>query len=229
MPPIKTIRTENLSKTYRQDKINLKALFDINLSIEEGEFVAITGKSGSGKSTLLHILGCIDKPSDGKVFINETETSKMNRKSLTKLRLHKIGFVFQQFYLLPTLSAFENIELPLKEAGISWKSRKEKVAELLEAVGLGERAKHRPGQLSGGEQQRVAIARALANNPRIILADEPTGELDSANGKKILDLLSWVNREYGNTVIIVTHDDSVASRAMRTINIQDGRITSDVR
>ena len=226
---VKAIRTENLSKTYRQDRINLKALDDINLSIEEGEFVAITGKSGSGKSTLLHILGCIDKPSDGKVFINETETSKMNRKSLTKLRLHKIGFVFQQFYLLPTLSAFENIELPMKEAGISWKSRKEKVTELLEAVGLGERAKHRPGQLSGGEQQRVAIARALANNPRIILADEPTGELDSSNGKKILDLLSWINREYGTTVIIVTHDDTVASHAMRTINIQDGRITSDVR
>lgn len=153
----------------------------------------------------------------------------MNGHALTRLRLHEIGFVFQQFYLLPTLSAYENIELPLLEAGVSRDMRRKRIMELLEAVGLSERAKHMPGQLSGGEQQRVAVARALSNNPPIILADEPTGELDSANGKKILDLLAWINREYGKTIIVVTHDDAVALRAMRIIKLHDGRIVSDVR
>lgn len=226
MPLIKTVE---LSKTYRLDETYIQALADINLSIEQGEFVAITGPSGSGKSTLLHILGCIDTPTRGKVFIKDVEVSKLNGNALTGLRLHEIGFVFQQFYLLPTLSAYENIELPLLEAGVPGDMRKKRIMELLDAVGLSERAKHRPGQLSGGEQQRVAVARALANNPPIILADEPTGELDSANGRKILDLLAWINREYGKTIIVVTHDDAVALRAMRVIKLQDGRIVSDVR
>jgi len=226
MPLIKIVE---VSKTYWQDETRIQALNNINLSIEQGEFVAITGPSGSGKSTLLHILGCIDTPTIGKVFINDVDVSKMNGHALTKLRLHEIGFVFQQFYLLPALTAYENIELPLMEAGVPKKMRKERIMELLDAVGLSERAKHRPGQLSGGEQQRVAIARALANNPPFILADEPTGELDSANGRKILDIFTLINREYGKTIFVVTHDDSIPLRANRVIKLHDGKIISDVR
>lgn len=225
MPLIKTVE---LSKIYRQDETYIQALDNVNISIEKGEFVAITGPSGSGKSTLLHILGCIDTPTGGKVFISDMEVSKMNGQALTKLRLRELGFVFQQFYLLPTLSAYENIELPMKEAGVSKEMRRKRIMELLDAMGLSERARHIPGQLSGGEQQRIAIARALANNPSIILADEPTGELDSTNGRKILDILAWINREYNKTIVVVTHDDSVAHRAMRVIKLQDGRVVSDV-
>ncbi|MGB8217118.1 MAG: ABC transporter ATP-binding protein [Candidatus Methanoperedens sp.] len=223
------IKTIALSKTYSQDETYVQALDNINLSIEQGEFIAITGPSGSGKSTLLHILGCIDKPTKGKLLIKDVDVSKMNGNALTKLRLHELGFVFQHFYLLPALSAYENIELPLSEAGVSAKIRKKRITELLEAVGLDERAKHMPGQLSGGEQQRVAIARALANNPSIIFADEPTGELDSTNGKNVLDILTRINREYKKTIIVVTHDDSIALRAMRIIKLQDGKIIDDVR
>ncbi len=226
MPLIKTVE---LSKTYRLDETYIQALADINLSIEQGEFIAITGPSGSGKSTLLHILGCIDRPTGGKIFIKDMETSRMNVKAMTGLRLRELGFVFQHFYLLPALNACENIELPMKEAGIPREMRKKRTMELLDAVGLSERARHMPGQLSGGEQQRVAIARALANDPPIILADEPTGELDSASGRNILELLTRINREYGKTIIVVTHDDSIAKRAMRMIRLQDGRMVSDVR
>lgn len=223
------IRTMELSKTYRRDETHIQALENINLSIEQAEFVAITGPSGSGKSTLLHILGCIDTPTKGRLLIKDVEVSKMNGHALTRLRLHELGFVFQHFYLLPTLTAYENIELPLMEAGVPKEIRKKRIMELLDAVGLNERAEHRPGQLSGGEQQRVAIARALANNPSIILADEPTGELDSANGRKILDLLAWINREYNKTIVVVTHDDAIALRAMRIIKLKDGKLVSDVR
>ncbi|VVB84831.1 putative ABC transporter ATP-binding protein [uncultured archaeon] len=226
MPLIKTVE---LSKTYRLDETYIQALADINLSIEQGEFIAITGPSGSGKSTLLHILGCIDRPTGGKIFIKDMETSRMNGKAMTELRLRELGFVFQHFYLLPALSACENIELPMKEAGIPREMRKKRIMELLDAVELSERAKHMPGQLSGGEQQRVAIARALANDPPVILADEPTGELDSASGRNILELLTRINQEYGKTIIVVTHDDSIAKRAMRIITLQDGRMVSDVR
>jgi len=226
MPLIKTV---DLSKIYRLDETYIRALDSINLSIEQGEFVAITGPSGSGKSTLLHILGCIDKPSTGKIYIKDVEVSIMGNHALTKLRLRELGFVFQQFYLLPTLTAYENIELPMKEAGFSREVRRWRINELLEDVGLSERARHMPGQLSGGEQQRVAIARALANNPSIIFADEPTGELDSVNGIHVLDLLTRINREYDKTVVVVTHDDSVALRAKRILRLQDGRIESDVR
>ncbi len=226
MPLIKTVE---LSKTYRLDETYIHALTDINLSIEQGEFVAITGPSGSGKSTLLHILGCIDKPTSGKIFIKDLETNKMSGKAMTGLRLRKLGFVFQHFYLLPALSAYENIELPMKEAGIPREMRKKRIRELLDAVGLNERAKHMPGQLSGGEQQRVAIVRALANDPPLILADEPTGELDSTSGRHILELLKRINQEYEKTIIVVTHDDSIAKSAMRIIRLQDGRMVSDVR
>lgn len=223
------IRTTELSKTYWLDEIEIHALSNINLSIEQGEFIAITGPSGSGKSTLLHMLGCIDKPTAGSVFIKEINVSSMNGNAIRKLRLRELGFVFQHFYLLPVLTAYENIELPMKEAGLPKKERKKRIMELLDAVGLNDRANHRPGQLSGGEQQRIAIARALSNDPSIILADEPTGELDSANGRMILELLVRINREYGKTIIVVTHDDSLARRATRIIKIHDGRILSDVR
>ncbi len=223
------IKTLELSKTYRMDEVYIHALNNINISIEQGEFVVITGPSGSGKSTLLYILGCIDRPTKGKLLINNVEISKMNEHVLARFRLQELGFVFQQFYLLPALTAHENIELPMNEAGVPKDMRRKRATELLDALGLSERANHRPGQLSGGEQQRVAIARALANNPSIILADEPTGELDSANGRKILDILARINREYGKTIIMVTHDDSVALRAKRTIRLQDGKLAGDVR
>lgn len=226
MPHIKTV---GLYKTYWLDEIKIQSLIDINLSIEQGEFVAITGPSGSGKSTLLHLLGCIDTPTNGEVFIKDINVSKMKANALRELRLRELGFVFQHFYLLPVLTAQENIELPMKEAGLPKAQRKQRTMELLEAVGLHVRANHMPGQLSGGEQQRIAIARALANNPSIILADEPTGELDSANGRMVLDLLMRINREYGKTVIVVTHDDSLARQATRIIKLHDGRISSDVR
>jgi putative ABC transport system ATP-binding protein len=226
LPHIKTV---GLYKTYWLDEIKIQSLIDINLSIEQGEFVAITGPSGSGKSTLLHLLGCIDTPTNGEVFIKDINVSKMKANALRELRLRELGFVFQHFYLLPVLTAQENIELPMKEAGLPKAQRKQRTMELLEAVGLHVRANHMPGQLSGGEQQRIAIARALANNPSIILADEPTGELDSANGRMVLDLLMRINREYGKTVIVVTHDDSLARQATRIIKLHDGRISSDVR
>jgi putative ABC transport system ATP-binding protein len=222
------IRTVGLSKTYWLDEVKIQSLSTINLSIEHGEFVAITGPSGSGKSTLLHILGCIDTPTIGKVFIKDIDVGMMKENALRELRLRELGFVFQHFYLLPVLTAQENIELPMKEAGLSKPQRKQRTMELLDAVGLRERANHLPGQLSGGEQQRIAIARALANNPSIILADEPTGELDSASGRTILELLMRINMEYGKTIIVVTHDDSLAHRATRIIKLQDGRIISDV-
>jgi putative ABC transport system ATP-binding protein len=220
------IRTEGLHKTYWLDEINIQSLIDINLSIEQGEFVAITGPSGSGKSTLLHILGCIDTPTTGTVFINDKNVSTMRSNALRELRLRELGFVFQHFYLLPVLTAKENIELPMNEAGLPKGQRKQRTMELLDAVGLRERADHMPGQLSGGEQQRIAIARALANNPSIILADEPTGELDSASGRMVLDLLLRINREYGKTIIVVTHDETLALRATRIIKLHDGRILS---
>ena len=226
MPQIKTV---GLYKTYWLDEIKIQSLIDINLLIEQGEFVAITGPSGSGKSTLLHLLGCIDIPTNGDVFIKDINISSMKAKAIRELRLRELGFVFQHFYLLPVLTARENIELPMKEAGLPKGKRKQRTMELLDAVNLRDRANHMPGQLSGGEQQRIAIARALANNPSIILADEPTGELDSFNGRTILELLLKINREYGKTIIVVTHDDSLAQRATRIIKLHDGRIISDVR
>lgn len=218
------IQATNLTKRYRINNIAIDALQDVNLKIEEGEFVAINGPSGSGKSTLLHMLGCIDRPTSGKIYINNTDTSTLSSKALAKLRLRQLGFVFQQFHLLPTLTAFENVELPMREAGVSGKERRERTKSLLESVGLGSRTRHIPSQLSGGEQQRVAIARALANRPAIVFADEPTGELDSVTGGRILDIFECINREFCQTIIIVSHDKSVTSRAHRIIHLKDGRI-----
>jgi putative ABC transport system ATP-binding protein len=218
------IQAINLTKRYRINNIAIDALQDVNLKIEEGEFVAISGPSGSGKSTLLHMLGCIDRSTSGKIYINNTDTSTLSSKSLAKLRLRQLGFVFQQFHLLPTLTAFENVELPMREAGVPGKERRERTGSLLESVGLGSRIRHIPSQLSGGEQQRVAIARALANRPAIVFADEPTGELDSITGERILDIFESINREFLQTIIIVSHDESVTSRAHRVIHLKDGRI-----
>lgn len=207
----------------------IDALRGIDLEIEHGDFSVIQGSSGSGKSTLLHIIGCVDVPTSGRVMINGIDTVNLKSDRLAGLRLHTIGFVFQHFYLLPMLTAYENIELPMKEARVPKTKRKERVLDLLESVELSDRADHRPGQLSGGEQQRVAIARALANDPPLILADEPTGELDSITGSRILKLLAELNQEFGKTTIIVTHDENLSKKANRIIKIRDGRIVSDAR
>ena len=223
------IKLSTLNKFYSNGNNRVHALKDINFEVENGEFVAITGPSGSGKSTLLHNIGCIDKPSSGNVFFKGIDVSKFSSGELARFRLKSIGFVFQHFYLLPSLTAFENIELPLQESGINKKKRKERVKYLLDAVGLDDRSSHRPEQLSGGEQQRVAIARALANDPPLILADEPTGELDSKTGNKIIDILVDINKNQGKTTLVVTHDENISKRASRVIRIIDGSIVSDVR
>lgn len=218
------IQARNVTKQYKIDDITIQALSDINLEIEAGEFVAIKGSSGSGKSTLLHVLGCVDRPSSGDIFINHRNTSNLSAGELVRLRLMQIGFVFQQFYLLPALTAFENVELPMREAWVPKKERKMRTLALLDSIGLADRAQHIPSQLSGGEQQRVAIARALANNPAIILADEPTGELDSFNGERILEIFESINQKSGQTILVVSHDEYVTSRAHRIIHLKDGRI-----
>ncbi|MEA1944998.1 MAG: ABC transporter ATP-binding protein [Euryarchaeota archaeon] len=220
------IEAIKLSKIYNLGETYIHALREVNLSIACGEFVAIIGPSGSGKSTLLHLFGCIEQPTTGSVVIDGGDTGKMSQRALSKLRLHKIGFVFQHFYLLPALTAYENIELPMKEAGLHRRERKSRVRGLLSAVGLVDRERHYPYQLSGGEQQRVAIARALANNPPIILADEPTGELDTRTGTGIVDLLVEINQKYNKTIVVVSHDPEIAQRAERTIEIKDGEVVN---
>lgn len=218
------IETEDLTKIYKIGPNRIHAIRNLSLSIPRGTFLAIEGSSGSGKSTLLNMLGCIDRPSSGKVIFDGEDVSKKSDSMLTRLRLMNIGFVFQQFYLIPTLKAIENIMLPMKEAGKSRSNRRERAFQLLEMMELRSRANHYPNQLSGGEQQRVAIARALANDPKMILADEPTGELDSGTSGKIAELLATLNREKGITVVVVTHDNAMASRATKRISLKDGRL-----
>ena len=220
------IQTENLSKIFRTEEIETSALANINLSIKKGEFVAIMGPSGCGKSTLLNIIGLLDNPSNGKFQFIDDEVSTYSEKQRTQLRKVNIGFVFQSFNLIDELSVFENIELPLVYQKISAKDRKIKVNAILKRVQLDHRQKHYPQQLSGGQQQRVAIARAVVANPNLILADEPTGNLDSANGKKVMDLLSQLNQE-GTTIVMVTHSISDADRADRIIQLFDGQIVSE--
>ena len=199
------------------------ALRGVSLAIEPGEYVAIAGPSGSGKSTLLHILGGIDAPSSGTIALEGPRLDRLTDRELTRLRLTRIGFVFQRFHLLPVLTAAENVELPMAEAGVGRAERQARVRELLEYVGLADRAPHRATQLSGGEMQRVAIARALANRPALLLADEPTGELDHDTGEEILGLFRRINRD-GATLVVVTHDERLAAQASRLIHMQDGRI-----
>lgn len=217
------IRTEALIKDYELGKVKVRALDGIDMSINSGEFVAIMGPSGSGKSTLMHIVGCLDSPSAGEYYLDNVLVSKMSKSALAGVRNRKIGFVFQSFNLLPHLNILKNVELPMMYGGISASKRKAKACEILEGVGLADRLKHKPGELSGGERQRVAIARAIANKPSILLADEPTGNLDSQAGGDILEIFDHLHKE-GNTIIMVTHDPLVAARAERIIKIKDGLI-----
>jgi putative ABC transport system ATP-binding protein len=219
------ISARDIWKTYPMDGTGVDALRGVDLAVEAGELVAVVGQSGSGKSTLLHLLGAMDSPTRGEVLLNGHELSNMNGAERTLLRLRHIGFVFQAFNLLPTLGVGENVEIALRLAGVSRRERGRRASELLERVGLGARAKHLPRQLSGGERQRVAIARALANRPALLLADEPTGNLDSQTGDSIAGLLADLHRE-GQTIILVTHNIGLAGRADRVLTMKDGRIVA---
>jgi len=217
------IEMQNINRVYDTGKVKVHALRDVNLHIKEGELIAIMGPSGSGKSTLMNVIGCLDTPTSGRYSLDGKAVNDLDDNDLADIRNRKIGFVFQSFNLLPYASAFENVELPLIFMGMSTAKRKQRVTEMLARVGLADRMDHKPNELSGGQQQRVAIARALANHPRIILADEPTGNLDSASGKEILQLFLdlW---KAGNTIIMITHDPSISENCERIIHLKDGMI-----
>lgn len=220
------IRIENVIKTYDMGENSVKALQGVSFTIQQGEFVSIMGPSGSGKSTCMNMIGCLDRPSSGLVEINGKETAKMTEKELAELRNKTIGFVFQQYHLLPSMTVLENVMLPLRYQGIEKHLRKEMAIKALEKVGLQNRKSHRPHELSGGQKQRVAIARAMVTNPKIILADEPTGALDSETGKQVLDMFRQINAT-GTTIILVTHDPEIGASTNRCIKIFDGKIKSD--
>ena len=222
------IRLENVVKTYDLGEVQVHALRGVSLEIYRSEFVAIMGASGSGKSTLMNILGCLDRPTKGRYFLDGDDVSQLSKNALARVRSHKIGFVFQQFNLLSRTSALENVELPTIYAGVPTQEREKRAREALERVGLAERAMHFPSQLSGGQQQRVAIARALVNNPAILLADEPTGNLDSRTSVEIMDILQKLNQEHGLTVVIVTHEADIAQYARRALEFRDGKMRRDV-
>jgi putative ABC transport system ATP-binding protein len=221
------IETINLQKNYGAGSTSVQALRNINLKINNGDFIAILGSSGSGKTTLLNILGTLDKPTSGKVIVSGKDLSSLNEKAIVDLRRREIGFIFQFYNLMPVLTAFENVELPLLISGVPKKTAQQRAKDLLSAVGLADRANHRPDELSGGQQQRVAIARALVNKPALILADEPTGDLDSATGEQVLNLLLTLSKEQGTTVLTSTHDPSVLNFADRVVRMKDGQIFSD--
>jgi len=222
------IKLHEICKVYSLEETEVEALRGVSLSIEQGEYVALMGPSGSGKSTLMNMLGCLDRPTSGSYLLDGEEVAKMSRDTRARLRNRKFGFVFQSFNLLARTSALENVELPLLyERGISARHRHRRAIDVLEKVGLGDRTHHHPGQLSGGEQQRVAIARALVNQPAIIMADEPTGNLDSRTSREVIDLLRRLNEETGITLVLVTHEQDIARHAKRTLVLKDGRILED--
>jgi len=222
-----TVRIQNVKKAYRMGKVIVPALRGVSFEVKEGEFLAVFGPSGSGKSTLLHIIGCLDRPDEGKIFIDGSDVLKLSDEELAELRLRKIGFVFQFFNLLPRLTAIRNVELPLLIAGVPEREARERAMEMLRLVGLEARINHRPKELSGGEQQRVAIARALINNPKIVLADEPTGNLDTKSGWEIVQLMKQLNEKRNQTFIVVTHDPHIAETADRILYLKDGLIEGE--
>jgi len=221
------IKLENVEKIYKLGEVEVPALRGVNLIIKRGEFTSILGPSGSGKTTMLNLIGALDKPTRGNVYINGVNLNKLNDKQLADLRLRTIGFVFQAFYLVPWLTALQNVMIPMMLLGKPPSYRKQRALELLKLVGLEKRANHKPNQLSGGEQQRVAIARALANEPSVVLADEPTGNLDTKTGAMIVDLLERINKEKNVTIVVVTHNIEVAERTRRVIRLRDGQVISD--
>ena len=222
------IKTENLTKEYETGTQVVSALKGINLSVEKGEFLSIMGPSGSGKTTLMNIIGCLDSPTNGSYYLNDKSVSKLDDDELAKIRNQEIGFVFQSFHLLARNTAFDNVMLPLKYAGLSKEEATKRSNNVLDLVGLSSRSKHTPAELSGGQQQRVAIARALVNEPSILFADEPTGNLDSNTGQEVMKIFKDLN-ENGQTIILITHEDSIAKQSNRIITIMDGLIKSDLR
>jgi putative ABC transport system ATP-binding protein len=223
------LETEKLDKFFKLGEREVHALSDVSLQVKRGEFVSIMGPSGSGKTTLLNLLGCLDRPTHGKVILDGVDVTQVPEKDLYKVRRNKIGFIFQTFNLLPYLSALENVELPLEATGKATDARRTRARELLTMVGLSERGDHRPHRLSAGEQQRVAIARALANNPAIILGDEPTGNLDQKTGLEIVRLMGRLNRDQGTTIVMVTHDSRMASQTQRRLFLSDGKLLAKER
>tara|TARA_Y100001968_G_C19153888_1_gene617468 strand:+ start:101 stop:778 length:678 start_codon:yes stop_codon:yes gene_type:complete len=221
------IKTENLTKDYETGTQVVRALKGINLSVEKGEFLSIMGPSGSGKTTLMNIIGCLDSPTDGSYYLNNKQVSKLDDDELAQIRNEEIGFVFQSFHLLARNTAFENVMLPLKYAGVNKEEATKRSNDVLDLVGLSSRSKHTPAELSGGQQQRVAIARALVNKPSILFADEPTGNLDSKTGQDVMKIFKDLNQN-GQTIILITHEDSVAKQSNRIITIMDGLIKSDL-
>jgi putative ABC transport system ATP-binding protein len=226
---MKVIQLQDVTRVYHVGEVETPALRGVTLDIGNGEFTAIVGPSGSGKTTMLQLMGCLDKPTNGTVRINEQDVTRLNANKRADLRKGTIGFVFQFFALIPGLSAYENVELPLLLTGVKKAERRERVAELLEAVGLSDRARHRPDQMSGGEQQRVAIARALATHPVLVLADEPTANLDTENGRQIMEIMVRLNQETGTTFIFATHDPRVIPFARRVVELRDGKVTDNSR
>ncbi len=220
----KIIKLENTWKVYQLGKVELIALKNVNLDVNPGDFVTIMGASGSGKSTLLNIIGCLDSPTKGKVFLKNKDTSLLSEDELSQLRGKTIGFVFQEFNLLPNLDALENVMMPMIFQGTPIEQRKKRAHDLLVSVGLGARIYHQPAELSGGERQRIAIARAFANDPELVIADEPTGNLDSTTGKKIMEILTDFHKREGKTIIVVTHDPHIAEYSEKIVNIKDGEI-----
>jgi putative ABC transport system ATP-binding protein len=226
---MEVIRLEDVTRVYKIGEMETYALRGLTLSIEEGEFTALVGPSGSGKTTALQVMGCLDKPTSGRVLLKGEDVSKVSGNKRADLRRGSIGFVFQFFALLPGLNAYENIELPLLLSGKNGRQRKERVTELLEAVGVADRANHRPDQMSGGEQQRVAVARALATNPVLILADEPTANLDTDNGRQVMEIMQRLNQETGTTFVCATHDPRVVAFTRRVVELRDGKVFDDRR